>query len=469
MKLSTCYLCILFFCLFQPPYVFAQNNKKLVGNWSGKLDLPGQKLEIIFKISENENKELTTKMDVPMQGAKDLQVSETRVKEDSLFLSVAIIFGKYSGKIISDSIIEGNWKQSGMTFPLVLKKSEKIQEINRPQTPKPPFPYLVEEVEYNNTTSGLKLAGTLTIPENAENCPAVILISGSGAQDRDETIVEHKPFWVIADYLTKHGIAVLRVDDRGVGGSEKGSTEATSEDFAGDVLAGIKYLQQRKEIDKKNIGLIGHSEGGLIAPIVANKSKDVSFIVLLAGPGIKGDQVIVKQVELINRAAGLNEVQVGEKVSLQKSVFEILLNEKDSTQRTEKLQETLSNGTYQTMNTEQKKVIDANVKGLNSTWFRFFAAYDPYPALTKLKCPVLALIGSKDLQVAPKENLAAIEKALKEGGNQNFKTMELENLNHLFQTCETGSVTEYAQIEETISPVVLKILKDWIVNYGIKN
>lgn len=444
-------------------------NSKAVGNWSGKLDLPGQKLEIIFKIAADENGKLTAKMDVPLQGAKDLPVKETTLNGDSLKLNVAMVAGKFEGKFTNDTLIEGNWKQSGMTFPLMLKKTGLIAEIKRPQTPKEPFPYLSEEVEYLNPKSGLKLAGTLTLPENAKNCPAVVLISGSGAQDRDETIFGHKPFWVIADYLTRNGIAVLRFDDRGVGGSGKNTQEATSEDFAGDVLSGVEFLKTRNEINSARIGLIGHSEGGIIAPMVANSSGDVAFIILLAGPGLNGEQIIYKQVELLNRAAGMTEDEINEKLKLQKDIFEIILNEKDSINRLERLREVYTNNTFQTMSDDQKKAIDAEINALNSKWFRFFLSYDPYPALVKLKCPVLALIGSKDLQVPAKENLSAIDKALKEGGNRNFKTMELENLNHLFQTCETGSVAEYAEIEETISPVVLEILNDWIVNFGIKN
>ena len=469
MKSLTVFLLISLFGLINPILLFSQASEKLNGNWSGKLDLPGTKLEIIFKISADEDGNLSSKMEVPMQGAKDLPVSETTVNGDSLKLTVAMIMGKFSGKIISDSIIEGNWKQSGATLPLILKKTKIVTEIKRPQTPKAPFPYLSEEVEYINPKSGLKLAGTLTVPDNAAKFPAVILITGSGAQDRDETIFEHKPFLVIADYLTRNGIAVLRVDDRGVGGSEKNSKEATSEDFAVDVLAGIEFLKTRKEIDTGKIGLIGHSEGGLIAPMVANSSTDVAFIVLLAGTGINGEQIIYKQVELLNRAAGLTDEQVNEKLKLQKAIFEILLNNKDTVNRLERLQQVYSNGTYQTMSDDQKKAIDIVLKALNSKWYCFFLTYDPYPALTKLKCSVLALNGSKDLQVPAVENLAAIEKALKEGGNKNFKTMELENLNHLFQTCETGEVSEYAQIEETISPSVLEIIKDWILKFGIKN
>ena len=462
-------LFIILLCFINPANIFSQDNEKLTGNWSGKLDLPGTKLEIIFKISTDENGTLSTKMDVPMQGAKGLPVSETILVEDSLKLTVAMIMGKFSGRIISDTIIEGNWKQSGATFPLTLKKTKIVTEIKRPQTPKEPFPYLSVEVEYINPRSGLKLAGTLTLPKDASNCPAAILISGSGAQDRDETIFEHKPFWVIADYLTRNGIAVLRVDDRGVGGSEGNIRQATSEDFAGDVIAGVEFLKHRQEIDAKKIGLIGHSEGGLIAPMVATTNQNIAFIILMAGPGINGEQILYEQGELISRAAGLSEEQITQNRDLQKAIFDIILNEKDSVKQIERLQQTYSRGMYSTMNNDQKKAIDTRINAVNTLWFRFFLAYDPYPTLVKLKCPVLALIGSKDLQVPPKENLAAIENALKEGENSNFKTMELENLNHLFQTCKTGSVAEYAEIEETISPTVLNILYDWIVNFGIKN
>ena len=198
-------------------------------------------------------------------------------------------------------------------------------------------------------------------------------------------------------------------------------------------MAGIDFLKTRNEIDVENIGLIGHSEGGLIAPIVATSSKDVSFIVMLAGPGINGEQILYEQGELLNRAAGLSEEQIIQNQDLQKAIFDIILNEKDSVKQIERLRQTYSRGVYSTMSNDQKKAIDTRINAVNTQWFRFFLAYDPYPTLVKLKCPVLALIGSKDLQVPAKENLAALENALKEGKNSNFKTMELENHNHLFQ------------------------------------
>ncbi len=463
--------CLFITILFQPipVTVIGQTSENINGNWRGKLNLPGSKLEIIFRISADENGKLTSKMDVPLQGAKDLPVSETVVANDSLNLTVAMIMGRFSGKITSDSTIEGTWKQSGASLPLVLKKTRHVTELKRPQTPEPPFPYSAEEVEYLNPISGFKLAGTLTLPENTVNCPAVILISGSGAQDRDETIFGHKPFRVIADYLTRNGIAVLRFDDRGVGSSEGTFDNATSEDFAGDVLAGVNFLKSRKEISAAEIGLIGHSEGGLIAPMVAGKTNDIAFVVLLAAPGINGEQLLYSQAELLNRAAGLTDEQVQLNRNLQKDIFEVVINETDSLKQTGQLRQLFSNGMYDTLDEDQKKIIETRINGVNSPWFRYFLTYEPHDALVNLNCPVLVLNGSKDLQVPPKENLEAIENALKNGGNKNFKIMELENLNHLFQTCETGTVAEYAQIEETFSIEVLEILRDWILNSGIKN
>ncbi len=462
-------LLIAFFFLSNPVISFSQNIEKAIGNWSGIIELPTAKLEMIFKISENEDGTLVSKLDVPAQNARDLPVKETQISGDSLLLNVAMINGKYEGKLISDSTIEGFWKQNGVKLPLALKKTNITVEINRPQTPKAPFPYEVKEVEYINPKSGLKLAGTLTLPENTKSCPAVVLISGSGAQDRDETLFGHKPFLVIADYLTRHGIAVLRVDDRGVGGSEGNIRDATSEDFASDVEAGVNFLKTVNEINPKQIGLIGHSEGGLIAPIVATQSKDIAFIVLLAGPGINGQQILYAQARLLNKAAGATDEQIEQNRKLQENIFSILLNKKDTAQIFTRLQNAYTNGAYSMMNEDQKKAVDAQITSINTKWFKFFLTYDPSPTLAKVKCPVLALDGSKDLQVPADENLEAIENALKKGGNKNFKTMKLEGLNHLFQHCKTGSTAEYTQIEETFSPEVLEIINNWILNFALKN
>lgn len=458
---------ITFFLIVYAGFQSFAQEAKWIGFWSGKLDISATKLEVIFETWSDENGKPVAVMDVPMQGAKDIQCSVIKAEIDSLIIKVPLIRGSFSGAFISDTTIQGEWKQSGMTFPLTLTKTRIVSEIKRPQTPQKPFPYNEVEVVYENKEAGISLAGTLTFPQEGEKFPAVILITGSGPQDRDETLFEHKPFLVIADFLTRNGLAVLRVDDRGVGGSEGKTSEATSEDFAGDVLAGVEFLKTRKEINPAKIGLIGHSEGGLIAPIAAGKF-DAAFVVLLAGPGMIGEQILYEQGKLINKAAGLTDEQALQNQKMQEAVFNIIKTETDSAKRLDRLQRTMTNGQYFMLNEEQKATVDNQVKTVDNKWFKFFLQYDPFSALVKIKCPVLALNGEKDLQVPAKPNLSAIEKALTEGENKNFKTMEIPGMNHLFQTCETGAIAEYAQIEETISPNVLDILRDWILNFGLK-
>ncbi len=452
------FLLIVFLC---NSFVTA-NAQNAMGSWKGNIELPNAKLEVIFNISKNENGKLTAKMDVPQQGAVNLQVGKVTTTHDSLFLKVPSILGNFNGKYIGLDSISGKWSQGGQEFNLNLKKTGEVKEENRPQTPKPPFPYLAEEIEYSNPESGYKITGTLTLPKNAKNCPSVILISGSGAQDRDETIYEHKPFWVIADYLTQNGIAVLRLDDRGVGGSEGNTNDATSAEFAGDVLCGINFLKTRDEINPLKIGLIGHSEGGIVAPLTATSCSDVAFIVLLAGPGIPGDSLLIEQTELILKTSGMPEQSINAQLFVTKGIINILKKEKEPVKRSESLRNAVTGGMYKNMDADRQKMIDKQLKQYDNNWFSFLVSYNPYPTLAKVKCPVLALNGAKDLQVPPKSNLSAIKRALLEGGNQNFECMELPKLNHMFQTCETGLPAEYAKIEETISPEVLEIMRNWI-------
>ncbi|QIA07212.1 alpha/beta hydrolase family protein [Draconibacterium halophilum] len=433
----------------------------LAGNWSGKIKLPTGELEIIFKITQNDGK-YEAKMDVPKQGASDLPVGDVLVIDDSVSIAVPVILGNYSGHFSSPDSVSGKWKQSGMTFDVNLVRIDEVAPLLRPQTPEPPFPYLSEEVEYINPESGLKLAGTITIPKDVDACPAVVMITGSGAQNRDENIFGHKPFAVIADFLTQNGITVLRVDDRGVGDSEGNVSTSTSLDFADDVLAGVNFLKKRKEIDPRKIGLIGHSEGGLIAPLVATKSHNIAFIVMLAGPGTAGEQILYEQAALIAKAAGLPDYSVEQNKRSQQRIFEVVKSEPDTAKAREKLREAITQGMYTGMNEDMKKAIDAQISSVNSNWFRYFLTYDPKPTLAKVKCPVLALNGSKDLQVQV-SNLEAIIKAVNSGNNMNVDTVRFANHNHLFQNCETGAVAEYAQIEETIDPEVLTVIKDWIL------
>jgi pimeloyl-ACP methyl ester carboxylesterase len=296
----------------------------------------------------------------------------------------------------------------------------------------------------------------------------VVLISGSGSQDRNESIFGHQPFWVIADYLSRNGIAVLRYDDRGVGKSGGTSHNCTSADFATDAKAGMEYLKTRKEIVSKKIGFMGHSEGGLIAPMIAANYYDVAFIILLAGPGINGEQILYQQKALIEKTMGLSDEQVAEGRKMSEKIFETLKTEPDSALTAIKLREIIADGKYSELGQTEKILTDAEIAKVNSKWFRNFITYDPVPSLKKVKCPVLALNGGKDLQVPPKTNLPVIEQALKDGKCKSFKTMEIPDLNHLFQHSKTGSTNEYAEIEETFSPEVLEIIKHWIVNVGVK-
>jgi len=440
------------------------------GIWLGSLKVPGMELRIVFKISKNPDGTLTATLDSPDQGATDIPVEEVIFIDNTLRLEVKSAGGVFEGKVSEDFlVIEGEWKQSGQTLPLTLKRVDKAVEILRPQEPKKPYPYIEQEVAYENKDAEITLAGTLTLPSGDVPSPVVLLISGSGPQDRNETIYNHRPFLVLADYLTRQGIAVLRIDDRGVRESTGDFSQATSVDFASDVLAGIEYLKTRKEINPEQIGLIGHSEGGLIAPMVAVKSPDVAFIVLMAGTGLTGEEILYLQGALIYRAMGVSEEDIINNRQFNEKIFSVLKEEDDSENAEERLRQMFMDD-WEKMSDEKKEqmgdlevFLKAQLQSLLSPWLKFFLIYNPKPTLSKVKCPVLAINGEKDLQVPPKENLNAIEEALVAGGNKNFIVKELPGLNHLFQTAQTGLPAEYTKIEETISPEALKIICDWIL------
>ena len=440
------------------------------GIWEGKLKVPGAELRIVFNISKNPDGILTATLDSPDQGATGIPVEEVIFKDNTLRLEVKSVGAVFEGKVSEDFlVIEGELKQSGQTLPFIVNRVDKAIEILRPQEPKKPYPYIEEEAIYENKEAEITLAGTLTLPSGKGPFPAVLLITGSGPQDRNDTIYGHYPFMVLADYLTRQGIAVLRVDDRGVGESTGDFSRATSEDFASDVLAGIGYLKTREEINPERIGLIGHSEGGLIAPMVAIKSPDVAFIVLMAGPGLIGEEILYLQGALISRAMGVSEEDIAKNRQFNEKIFSLIKEGNDEKTIEETLRQMFMEDWVELNEEEKSKIGDpevflkAQLQSLLSPWLKFFLTYDPRPTLSKVKCPVLAINGEKDLQVPPKENLSGIEEALKVGGNQNYTVKELPGLNHLFQTAQTGMPSEYVKNEETISPAALKIISDWIL------
>lgn len=339
----------------------------------------------------------------------------------------------------------------------------------RPQEPSKPYPYYTEDVAFQNNQSEDTLAGTLTLPSAEGKYPAVILISGSGGQNRDEEIAGHKPFLVIADHLTRNGIAVLRYDDRGIGKSTGDFKAATTVDFAADAASAVRYLKTRIEIDTSNIGLIGHSEGGIVAPMVASSTEDVRFIVMLAAPGIQVMQVLMRQQELIPRMMGLPESDVQKNLTINEKAFKMILSSNDQLTLKNDLAKLIADryddipAALLPPNMTKAQVVSIQSEILSSHWYKNLLSYDPAPTLEKVACPVLALNGEKDIQVTPHENLTGISDALTRGGNTNFTVKELPDLNHLFQECETGSLTEYGTIEQTFSPVALNEISNWIL------
>lgn len=439
---------------------FVMVGQEIVGQWNGVLKVPGGQLRVVFNISKTENGYSST-MDSPDQGAKGIPVTTTSFESSVLKLEIPNATIGYKGTL-KDNVLIGDFSQGGQSFAMDMSRgiTEK-KAITRPQEPQKPYSYHTEEVTFTNKMDKNVLAGTLSLPQKEGHFPAVILITGSGAQNRDEEVLGHKPFLVLADYLTKKGIAVLRFDDRGVAKSTGDFKTATTLDFAKDVQAGVDYLRTRKEIDESKIGLIGHSEGGVIAPIVAGNSKDIDFIVLLAGTGIRGDKLMLLQKEKIERQMGVseNEVQKGQETF--KGAYDIVLASSASdTNLKTKINSYFKLQFGDKMNEGQ---ISALTDQITSPWMVNFLKFDPASALEKVKCPVLAINGDKDLQVPADVNLDAINKAVAKGGNKKITTKVLPNLNHLFQECKTGLPDEYGTIEQTFSPIALEEISKWIL------
>jgi pimeloyl-ACP methyl ester carboxylesterase len=428
------------------------------GDWMGALDTGAIKLRVLFHIVNTEDGLMAT-MDSPDQDLKGLPMTSVTRDGTSLRIEAKSIGGAFEGKIAADLMsIEGKWSQGGGTLPLLLKKvkDQAELELKRPQNPVKPYPYREEELTYDNKVQNVTIAATLTIPQGKGPFPAVVLITGSGAQDRDESLLGHKPFLVLSDYLTRHGIAVLRADDRGTGKSTGDFKTATSADLATDAEAGVAYLKTRAEVNAYKIGLIGHSEGGLIAPMIAARNKDVAFIVMMAGTGVPGDQILPAQSEAIEVAGGKNPEAAAKDAVKERAMLTLVETEKDEAALEKELREKMTGDVPDAQ-------IGAAIKQLTSPWFRYFLTYDPATALRKVTCPVLAIDGELDKQVLPNQNLPPIRKALEEARNKHFEIDQMPELNHLFQTAKTGALSEYAEIEETIAPVALEKLGSWIL------
>lgn len=465
----------LLFALFVFTTVHAQSN--FSGNWNGSLHVAGD-LRLVLHITQLPDGSYTGTLDSPDQNVSGIKCDTVTITTgNELNFTIKKIRVSYTGKLLNDSTLSGTFTQ-GANIPLdFYRKDIPIVEIIRPQTPKPPFPYRNEEVIY--TGNGLQYGGTITIPQGSGPFPAVVLITGSGQQDRDETIFHHKPFAVLADALTRNGFIVLRVDDRGKGNSTGNFAGSTTADFAKDVNASVDYLKTRKEVNDKKLGLLGHSEGGMIAPMVASSRKDINFIVLMAAPGVKILDLMAEQNAAILKSVGLDASTAENYKPVYTQIVNAIVTAPDTT--------IAMNNALAVLNSWQAKTDSATVKKLgfvkpgdnrqyistmmstvNTPWFKYFISFDPQTYLTRLKkVKVFALNGSRDIQVISGQNLPAIRTALVSGVTRTFEVKELPGLNHLFQTCKTCTVIEYGQLQETIAPLALQTITDWL-NKNVK-
>ncbi len=465
----------------------------LAGDWSGSLKIGAMSLRIVFHV-DIAGTGYSATMDSPDQGAKGIPVSSVCLDGNSVSFEVAAVKGRYRGTFTEGGeSIEGTWTQSGLSLPLNLARqptqkpqglSEKPHQGVAGDEPSPPFPYVTREVSFGNERAAVRLVGTLTIPEGEGPFPAVVLVSGSGPQNRDEEIFGHRPFLVVADYLTRRGVAVLRYDDRGVGGSTGSFQTATTFDFVDDAQAALDFLAQQPAIDVHRLGVIGHSEGAIVASVLAARaaekghSADVwrggnsqpAFIVLLAGPGVRGDELLLMQNVALGRASGLSDEQIAEANRLNRELYSIAMSDEDEVTRRTKVLKVLEGavGSLSGLTEQEKQTLEAQLQAqadqLLSPWIRTFLSLDPGDYMKKIDVPVLALDGSKDLQVPARENLAAIAAALKAAGNDAATLIELEGLNHLFQHAETGLPSEYGELRESFAPEALQQIGDWILN-----
>jgi fermentation-respiration switch protein FrsA (DUF1100 family) len=417
--------------------VFVTIEKAAAGGWEGTLMVPQQGL--------------VTKVD------------KLVVTDDGVSFALLGLGATYAARWnAQQKAWDGNWVQGGQTAPLVLTRTDaSATALKRPQeqaiAARAPA-YASSVVTFANDKAGVRLEGVLTVPPGNGPFPAVVLVQGSGPLDRDETILEHKPFLVLADHLSRHGIAVLRYDKRGVGKSSGEYASATTFDFAGDADAALRFLRGRAEVDTHHIGIIGHSEGGLIAPLLASHDPAIAYIVMLAGPGVRGELLLAEQFASRSRLNGAPGAVVAQEQALNKAMFAILASEPDAATARAKATQLIA--AAQRNGTLPPGMNESLVATFSTPWFLTFLRLEPVPVLQAVRQPVLALNGSLDYQVPAAMDLPPIRAALKD--NPHATVIELPKLNHLFQTATTGGSAEYATIEESIAPVVLETVSDWI-------
>lgn len=436
----------------------------LDGIWRGSITRNGVTLRLVLRIATTPQGTAVL-LDSPDQLANGMPVQDLVREGQKVRFKLKLVGAAYEGGLAPDmSHLAGTWQVTNQSpVPLEFVRGDVAASVTRkhPQTPQPPFPYRAEEVAFDNPVQkGVHLAGTLTLPAGKGPFPAAILITGSGQQDRDETILGHKPFAVIADYLTRHGIAVLRVDDRGMGGSTGEVTKATSADFATDANAAFAFLRTRSEVRGDAIGFIGHSEGGMIGPIAMATNKAVAFLVMLAGPGTETQQLLLAQRRAVALGMGSSEEEIRRAEPVMAALFKAVASGATYEEGLAAARAVLTPDAMIAIGAPPGADSQLILAQMGTPWFRYFFQYDPAPNLRKITVPVLAMNGSLDQQVLATPNLAAIRAALKD--NRDVTILELPGLNHLFQTAKTGAPGEYADIEESFAPVALERVARWI-------
>ncbi len=439
--------------------VVAKAGDGFSGTWQSRLQFMQQDLRMVMVLSKDSSGKWQGKFQSPDQSKKWFEADEVSIKDDSIWIDVSEISISFAGALVRDSgIVRGKLAVQRLKFPMTFRFGEADDLLyERPQKPLPPYPYSVEEVVIENKKEGFKLAGTLTKPREGKKFPAVILITGSGPEDRNESVFGHKPFMLLADHLTRNGFAVLRCDDRGVGASGGDYASATTDDFAQDVQAQFDYLAQRKDIDRKQIGLLGHSEGGIIAPYVAAQNKRVAFMVLLAAPIIDLYDLLLAQDSLVAKASGSKRKEIDELIRTNERLFGILRSFPDTNESQRRIVE------YLDSTGASDGVIEYTLKQLCTPWMRWYANYRPQETFVKSDCPVLALYGSKDIQVPVAVNKPTMDSLLVLRKDEYSRCENLEGLNHLFQPCKTCSVSEYVTLTTTMDPRVLAEISRWML------
>lgn len=439
------------------------------GVWQGALETHGLRLRFQLHVGHDTEGALIAAVDSIDQGVMGLPAIRVSQKESAFHFEVPAVAGVYDGKLnTAKDQLTGTWSQTAADgAKLDFRRSAQPVELRRPQNPVKPYPYSEEEISFGNQAANVTLSGTLTIPKGQGPFPATLLIAGSGPQDRDAAMANHRPFLVLADYLTRNGIVVLRYDKRGVGKSTGAPDAATTVDLSQDAEAGLAFLKQRKEVDAAHIGLIGHSEGAIIAPLMAGHTKEVAWIVLLSAPITKGEDTLLSQSELIARAGGLTEPQLEASLEFDHAAYDLVRQEKDAAKLAEKITQLVKDSGLDAA--LPPAALESQLRMLTSPWFRFFLDYDPQPNLKNVKCPVLGLYGQKDLQVPAKVNLPMLREGLEQTGNHDVDVRELPGLNHLLQHAYSGAPAEYGAIDETISPDALQMIVDWIAKHADRN